>query len=535
MHVTVLASRASRSTRHAKRAQVGFFPQRQDDEMAYSVVARARAILFPEYSVKYACKRLIGDSDYSVGGLIPNNCRLLKTRVPRISGVTDETFIEGSIYHIIAPLLTFLERSELRKSILEENARGQRGLIRRPGIRGQPLRYCVICARKDSSIGRPQIWRIVHNFPGVNCCDGHACLLVTTDAVLSPHNIHAPGDWIRIDGPVPTLACGADQRFASDVRWIYEQRSSILPGSQRLGLVLRKALLRSARYVDSKGKLSAINIANDLGMHRESTVTRLDPALLCPGTRPVLRETMRYSLARYSLLASLAGISIEEVFRLAMAEPESPNARPGTDPVCARLTRIDNARRRLEGIVAHNPSATRTEIIAKDAAAVHVVRRHDSAGYESVMPSRRRRGRNSSFNWETHDLAVHAKITETDLRSHLDARSIAAILERCGYSQRLFEKARGRLPRSKLLVASLVDNFRRGDRGQIHFRFHFQTLQRALPTNLHQSDTPTTASVPYTEINQRYLPGLEPKGSPVTASSSNRPPDPFNRIAERDE
>ena len=480
MHVDWRSENLAKSVDRDNYGKVGYFPQRQVDEMAYSVVARARAILFPEYSAKYACQRFFGTSDYSVGGLIPNNGRLLEMRVPRIARVTDELFVDGSIYHIISPLLSTRELSELRQSILNENARGQRGIIRRPGIHGQPLRYCVMCARIDSSIGRPQVWRIVHNFPGVNCCDYHACLLVNTEAVLSPHKIHAPGDWIREDAPVPPLACDADLRFASDVRWVYDQKSSVLPGFQRLGLAIRKALLRINRYMDSKGKLSAVNIAHDLKSLSESTVSRLDPTLLRPGSRPVLRERIRYGFSRYSLLACLANLRLVEVFRLAMAEQEPTESDPRTDAQSTIISRTNEARCRLEELVAWNPTATRSEIIAKDAAAAQIVRRNDPAGYESAMPSKRRQGRNSSYDWDARDLEVHASITDAVVRIRPDARSMAQILERCGYSKRLFEKARGRLPWSKLLISSLIASFSSSQDEQTNFPFYNQRFPKTL-------------------------------------------------------
>lgn len=466
MHVKLTGGNLRQPSNSVEFGRVGYFPERQPDELAYSMVARARAILFPEESVKYACKRLFGHGDYSIGGLLPNNSRLLQMRIPPVAAASDELFIDGSIYHVLAPLMDEAERSELRQSIVDENARGRRGVIRRPGIHGLQLRYCVICARRDASLGRPLIWRVVPNFPGVNCCNEHGCTLITTEARLAPNRIHVPADYIQLDILTPPLACNDDQRFAADVQWVYAQKSSILPGFHRLGRALREVLLQFPQYVDSKGKLSAIGIAADLGQRMESTAKRLDPALLRPGSGPVLCEKIRYPLARYSLLAGLANLRLEAVFQSALAEPELW-ASPGE----VRRERITGARRRLAELVAQNPAATRTEIIAMDIAAADVMRRNDPAGYEIVMPPVRRQGRNSSFDWKARDLEVHARIMEAAGELGREARTSARILERCGYSKRLFEKAHGRLPWSKLLVVSLVDGFWRSHGEQTHFPF----------------------------------------------------------------
>ena len=449
---------------------VGYYSQREHGEMAYSVAARTVSLLFPGRSAKYAAEYLLGSPHYTIGGLLPNNGRLLQKHIPPIAALTDDVLVDGSTYHLMAPFLPNTQRLELKQSIFEENARGRRGVIRRPGRLGVPLQYCVPCAQRDFRAGRPQVWRVVPNFPGVNCCHEHGCLLVTTEALLEPGNIHDPGEWIDPEVPVPPSACNGDQRFAEDVQWVFERKSVDLPGYQRLGAALRKVLMKNPRYLGAKEKLSAQSIATDLCATMMATVMRLDPALLGSTWKPVLSTDVCYPLARYSLLAQLAGLTLKDVFELARKEPEVP-ADEGADPEAEKSARVANAQQRLAELVAGNPSLGRKQIIALDPSAADILRRNDPAAFETVMPARIRRGRNSCFNWAARDQEVHATILKMAPSLGEDAQSAARILRHCGFSVKLFEKARGRLPWAKLLVSATIDSWHCKRAEQTYFPF----------------------------------------------------------------
>jgi hypothetical protein len=485
MHVNLLNQDPAHISAPMSVGMIGYLPPREPDEMAYSVVARASAILFPRDSSKYVCEHLLGNRDLTVGGLLPNNGWHLAMRAPRVAKVCDEFFLDGSIYHILAPLLCDAQRNELRRSILEENARGRRGLIRRPGIRGILLRYCVVCARRDRSNGQSQTWRVVPNFPGVNCCPEHGCLLQVSEASLEPDRIRIPSEWINPDLPLPGDACAADQRFADDVRWLYERKSVELPGRRRLNAALRKVLMGNPRYCVGKGRLSAQRIAADLCRTMEATVTRLDPTLLSSAWKPTLSMDVVYPLARYSLLAQLVGIRLRDVFVLAASEPiAAPDEQMG--PLVAKSARVANARQKLAQFVADNPRAGRKQIKTLNPSAVCILRRNDLAAYEELMPARIRRGRNSSFDWAARDRDLHEKISGMEPVLGPDARSATRILMRCGIPKRLVEKARGRLPRSHSLLCKIVDAWSRAHDPQTYFyfykspsRFHRESRNRA--------------------------------------------------------
>ena len=180
------------------------------------------------------------------------------------------------------------------------------------------------------------------------------------------------------------------------------------------------------------------------------------------------RDT-RYSLAR------LVGLGLKDLFRMADAEPEMPSDRGSSDASAERLARVEKARQRLSQLVGQNPSVGRKQIIALDLSTVDILRRNAPVYYEAVMPARMRRGKNSSFNWAARDLEVHTIISDIAGDLGKDASSVAKILTRCGLSKRLFEKARGRLPWAKLLVASIVDSECRKHGVQTCFPFADQT------------------------------------------------------------
>lgn len=110
-----------------------------------------------------------------------------------------------------------------------------------------------------------------------------------------------------------------------------------------------------------------------------------------------------------------------------------------------------------------------------------VLRREDRLAYDGVMPPRRRRGRNSAFDWNARDLELHAAISEIASRLGEDAASLARILRRCGKSTRLFEKAKGRLPWSQLVASSIVENWRSDQPTQLCFEFSAATISTVNP------------------------------------------------------
>ena len=103
--------------------------------------------------------------------------------------------------------------------------------------------------------------------------------------------------------------------------------------------------------------------------------------------------------------------------------------------------------------------------------ASEILRRNDRTTYEGIMPKRTIRGRNSGFDWEARDRQVHSQIARIAESLGANASSVGRVLAHCGFAKVLFEKARGRLPRSKGLAFALVDAWRRKSDRQTCFHF----------------------------------------------------------------
>jgi len=172
-------------------------------------------MLYPGKRVRYLAKQILEDRNLTFGGVFPNNATALITGIPKITGLTRESVIDGSMYHLIAPFLNDIERTNLMSSMFGEKSRG----MRRWFTRGhKQLRYCLPCARRDASQNRPAIWRVGHNHPAANCCSEHECLLTLSGARFDVNTLHNPAQWIDLDVPVPEHASKEEIGVAADLQ-----------------------------------------------------------------------------------------------------------------------------------------------------------------------------------------------------------------------------------------------------------------------------------------------------------------------------
>jgi hypothetical protein len=431
---------------------LGFYPQREEGELIYSTTARACAILYPDCSMQHIAQRLLGFRYKTFGGIFPNNCRLLQKNVPEIVGLTDEAVIDGSVYHLMAPFLDPGRRAELRESLF-----ASRGFGTRNWFPHSFLRYCPLCAREDERNERPQRWRVLPNHPAVNCCDIHGNLLVTSGAELSVDEIHDPAKWIELDVSAPPVATREEIAVAADVRWLYNQKSALLPGFKKVAAALRALLLQIPGYNAGHGKLRIERVVADMLNKMGTAVRMLDPQISSMNKASILPMKWHVPLQRYSLLAQLIGKRLEDVFYYALTQIQLEIIAPATDAKQARLKRIEEAKQQLAGLVKQHPDLGRKQIRKIDQYSVDLLRREARDFYDQVMPVRRRRGKDSYVDWKSRDEKLWARISEAAASLDLEGcTSIARFLARAGLSRRLFERGKGCLPQTKSLVESHV-------------------------------------------------------------------------------
>jgi hypothetical protein len=358
------------------------YPQREEEELIYSTTARARAILYPDWSIEHIAQRLFGFPYKTFGGILPNNCRLLQKNVPEIVGLTDDAVIDGSVYHLMAPFLDPEKRAELRESLF-----ASRGFGMRNWFVHSFLRYCPLCAREDERNERPQRWRVLPNHPAVNCCDIHGILLVTSGAELSGDEIHDPAKWIELDVPSPPAATGEEIAVAADVRWLYNQKSALLPGCRRIAAALRELLLQIPGYNAGQGKLRIERVAVDMLCKMGTALRRLDPQIWSTPNENTLPMRWPVPLQRYSLLAQLVGKRLEDVFCYALTQIQPKTIAPATDARQTRLKRIEQAKQQLASLVKQHPGLGRTQIRNIDRYSADLLLREDWDFYDQICKS----------------------------------------------------------------------------------------------------------------------------------------------------
>jgi len=456
--------------------RLGFYPQPENGELAYSLAARASCILFPDLSIRRINERFLGRSDLTLGGLIPNNGHRLLERVPAISGLNETSLIDGSVYHIISPFLDQAERLGLRRSIFDSDARGTRGFIRVRGQSGASLRYCPVCARQAVDKGQPLTWQVIPNFPGVNCCPIHACFLEFTSAQLNPERLHNPTDFVEKTGASQISVAAPDLAFAADVAALYASRSNCLPGFGAIAAKIRRRLLTMARYSTLNGRVRWARVVGDLCDAIPATLARVDPRLRNIANDGIMRSDVREPVARYLIISRAAGISVSDLLTPTNEKEFAPHLS-STTPCESDFNRY--ARERLFELSKGRLFLGRKSILHLAPAEAAFVRKTDRLFYESVMPVRARRGRNSNFDWAAKDRRIWLAVRGAVDHLQVIPNSGPKILAFAGVSRYALQRARGRLPLTKQLISFLLRCLRATSNGRIYFPFYLVLTDRS--------------------------------------------------------
>jgi hypothetical protein len=281
--------------------------------------------------------------------------------------------------------------------------------------------------------------------------------LITSGAELSGDEIHDPAKWIELDVPSPPVATGEEIAVAADIRWLYNQKSALLPGFKRVAGALRELLLQIPRYNAGHGKLRIERVAAEMLNKMGTALRRLDPQIWSMPNENTLPVRWQVPLQRYSLLAQLLGKRLQDVFYYALTQIQRETIAPATDARQTRLNRIEQAKQQLANLVKQHPGLGRTQIRKIDQYSADLLLREDRDFYDQIMPVHRPRGRNSYVDWKSRDQELCARISEAAATLNSEAcTSITRFLSRVGLSPRLFESGKGRLPKTQSLVESQV-------------------------------------------------------------------------------
>ena len=439
---------------------IGYYPPLEKEELFYSSLARAIAI-YPGRPGRGAANHLLGSPHRSFGGLLPNNGSALLDRVPSCSGLSEQSILRGSTFHLISPLLEAEQRRELRESIFTGGIRGARNHnTRRGALAPIVLKYCVKCAQEDQEARRPQYWRVLPNCGAVNCCDEHGIRLQSTSAEFRDDQLYRPSNWIRWDVATPENASPIEIAVAKDIRWLFEQESSFTPGFVHIAHVLRMELRNKLACRDMGPNRLATQIMESILEMNGPLLDKIDPGfqiVYAESSRSSLIDgKVRLPLQRYALLAQLAGFSFKELFHRCVTEMAIDYG--DTRRLTNRGSWIASAKVRLERIIQESPGLGRSELRLKNKYVTDLIRAVDRGWYEAKMPKRRRRGKNSGFDWPLRDQIVCSKIWSAMRKLPVGQDlSTERILRMAGLSTSLFARSGGRLPQARKLIFRLAD------------------------------------------------------------------------------
>ena len=442
----------------------GYYPCLQDEELVMSTTAASVSVYMDGSNLLRERERLLGSVGFSFGGIIPAHCRALQANVPSVVGLTDEAILDGSAYHIVAPVLLSNERTRLLEKIFDGFVRTPRDFF--PGQSSPCLNYCVACAREDNELSNRQCWRVLANIPGNNTCAKHGLLLIRTKARSSHLSIpHHAERWIDLKSPSVKSRNGYDIQLSKDLQWLYRLKSQNCPGWKNLAAALTVVLSKRLEYQRSRHYLDVDAIVADLGKISD-IARRIAPSLLHRvALARILYQRKRASAPVLSLLSQFAGIDLEGLFRLA-SEPGIGNtqyARFAADRIRfrgakgpARLTAVKG---RLKQFLLEHPGTSRTQLDKLCAEDTRYAMRHDPVWFAKEMPWPIK-GFKSRQEWPFRDEYYLNRLRkewpdhrEPPRSSRLGAKTI---LRMAGLPAFLLINAQGRLPNTLRFINDLV-------------------------------------------------------------------------------
>ncbi len=439
---------------------VGYYPQLQEGELLYSATARLAAAIYPGRGLPYCAERLLGNPHSSFGLLLPNNVDMLLKNIPAVTGLSREDALRGSIYYLQAPLLDEWEGKKLSSSVFACGSTNTNGL-RTFNTRGAPtvLKYCVACARRDAALKKPAIWRVVPNHPGSIACHEHGIRLQISDAPVAGNGLCDPAQWIKLDAPLPPVATEAELAIARDFAWIYAQRGRVTPGFKRIMEKLREAFLLRAGHTNCPGYIdnaALLQAAKDSISFSAQSLFAPQFRQLAKGYGPSLVK--RTTLHAYSLNAYLAGTSLIQVLT-DLAKTSAPPLSGAARSTWVENCRIQHYKDRIQKFIIEHPRCTRSQIYSAYNHAVDRIRAADPEWFELHMPASQshRPGPHRCQQWNSRDEELCALISShVAKKGTLQPRSIRDALIKLNLPERLFTKAKGRLPKALALLASLT-------------------------------------------------------------------------------
>lgn len=240
-----------------------YFPEIYDDELLYSVLARAMHHLgappycsFSQYAFGRPDVRAIYD--------LPSHLAPLTSGLPH-----GPDLLERLIHrHTLFPYDVAFVDPEVRgrvASAMRDRGKRPAHALGKPGLRNgsiDALRFCADCLSEWEASGVEPYWRRVHQLPSALVCVHHGSVLRTSEAIAS---MHGRTMWVRVD----SSSCPSDAPPVVDV-----DDDAILSRLRRLA---RDSwdLLRGAASVENFDRKGYSSRLRDAGFVR-GRVARLD-------------------------------------------------------------------------------------------------------------------------------------------------------------------------------------------------------------------------------------------------------------------
>jgi hypothetical protein len=211
---------------------ISFFPDPYPDELLYSVCARYKDRMCYPNSAS-AIQDFFGSSNASAVIDLPSRIDYLISILPPNHSYTADRIINNhTLAPFYIPFLPFKRAQLLRKDMKQTS--GVTHTHERVGITTTNiktpcwLRFCSLCARKDTNQFGEKYWHRVHQIPGVELCPTHAVLLENSPARWqSPNNLSrlvSANSVIPISQPSLSDASNSPQthllKIAQDVAWL---------------------------------------------------------------------------------------------------------------------------------------------------------------------------------------------------------------------------------------------------------------------------------------------------------------------------
>jgi hypothetical protein len=429
-----------------------------EGELLYSRLVRSLA-LDPESDDSHRAARILGRLGRKVGLLLPAHGTTLLRNVPECSGLNEEGLFAASLFSAAAPVMEEKARQNLRRTCMRSgvmsNVRCLSGRLQESRL----LRYCPACARADVAAGRPLHWRTAHQHPGVTGCAEHGVLLI--EAATSqrvPYMLFDPAQWIDPSAATPAMASTIEVKIARDLEWLLGGRTVPLPGRKRLGWALHQTFhSRTEYWCDARSVQTEVVIANLRAKHGDAVLTRLggmpDPGDLWNWVRCALYGGLEMGFERFTLLADLVGLSLQELFAMAMTISARP-ALPAPD-----MANVSQAKNTISRVVASRPLEKRSAIYRHCPSACQLMRRVDPTWYENAMPRRKKQDYAGRIESTTVDevcrdrvIGAYNQITATPKRA-----SRSSLLHGAGLKTAVKSGALARRPKTCAALGALAE------------------------------------------------------------------------------